>query len=57
MCIPFIVPTGTGKPGKWEGIFQSGKKSGDFVKIRKVSEKLGNFTQNTQKIRKNMQEN
>ena len=29
-----MVPTGTGKPGKWEGIFQSG----NFVKTGKVRE-------------------
>ena len=44
--------TGTGnqgKPGKWEGIFQSGKGQGILSRL----EKSGNFTQNTGKIRKN----
>ena len=36
-----------GKPGKWEGIFQSG----NFVKTGIVREKSGNFTQNTGKIK------
>ena len=47
-----MVPTGTGKqgkPGKWEGIFQSGKSQGILSRL----EKSGNFTQNTGKIRKN----
>ena len=33
------VPTQTGKPGKWEGIFQSGKKSWNFNQTGKVREK------------------
>ena len=46
-----MVPTGTGnqgKPGKWEGIFQSGKSRGILSRL----EKSGNFTQNTGKIGK-----
>ena len=39
----FMVPTGTGKPGKMEGIFQSG----NFDETGKV----GKFTQNTAKMR------
>ena len=48
-----MVPTGTGnqgKPGKWEGIFQSGKSQGILSRL----EKLGNFTQNTGKIGKEL---
>ena len=47
-----MVATATGnqgKPGKREGIFQSGKSQG----ILSRWEKSGNFTQNTGKIRKN----
>ena len=44
-----MVPTSTGKPGKWEGIFQSGKSQGILSRL----EKSENFTQNTRKIRKN----
>ena len=39
-------PTGTGKPGKWEGILQSGKSQ----RIWKGLEKSGKFTQNTGKL-------
>ena len=45
----FMVPTRTGKSGKWEGIFQSGKSQGILSRL----EKSGNFTQNRGKIRKN----
>ena len=41
------VPTQTGKPGKWEGTFQSGKSPG----ILKRLEKSGEITQNTRKLR------
>ena len=47
-----MVPTGTGKqgkPGKWEGIFQSRKGQGILSRL----EKSENFTQNTGRIRKN----
>ena len=47
-----MVPPRTGnqgKPGKWEGIFQSGKSQGILSRL----EKSGNFTQNTGKIGKN----
>ena len=47
-----MVPTGTGnqrKPGKCEGIFQSGKSQGILSRL----EKSGNFTQNTGKLEKN----
>ena len=47
-----MVPTGTGnqgKPGKMGRHFPVREKSGNFVKTGKV----GNFTQNTGKIRKN----
>ena len=39
----FMVPTRTGKPGKWESVFQSGKIQG----ILNRQEKSGNLTQNT----------
>ena len=45
------VPTRTGKtgkPGKWEGIFQSGKSQGILNRL----EKSGKTTQNTGKLRK-----
>ena len=51
-----MAPTGTGnqgKPGKMGRHFPVKEKSGNFVKTGKVREKLGNFTQNTGKIRKN----
>ena len=41
------VPTRTGKPGKWEGIFQSGKSQGILNRLKK----LGKITQNTGKLR------
>ena len=41
-------PPGLENLVKWEGIFQSG----NFVKTGKVRENLGNFTQNTARIRK-----
>ena len=47
-----MVPTGAGKqgkPGKWEGIFQSGKNQEILSRL----ENAGDFTQNTGKIRKN----
>ena len=44
-----MIPTGTGKPGKWDGIFQLGKSPGILLNL----EKSGNFTQNIGKIRKN----
>ena len=40
------VPTRTGKPGKMEGIFQSGKSQEIFTRL----EKLGKITQNTGKL-------
>ena len=40
------VPTQTGKPEKWEGIFQSGKSRGILNRL----EKSGQITQNTGKI-------
>ena len=46
-----MVPTGTGnqgKPGKWEGIFQSEKSQGILSRL----EKSGNFAQNTGKMGK-----
>ena len=45
-----MVPTGSRKPGKWGGIFQSGKSQGILSRF----EKSGNFTQNTGKIRKKL---
>ena len=51
-----MVPTWTGKPGKQENIFQSGK-SGKFENTGRVREiytrnwKSGNFTQNIGKVR------
>ena len=42
----FRFPTGTGKPGKWEGAFQSRICQG----ILKRLEKLGKITQNTEKL-------
>ena len=42
-----MVPTWTGKPGKWENIFQSGKSQGILNRL----EKSGNCTQNTRKLR------
>ena len=53
-CNVSRVPTRTGKtgkPGKWEGIFQSGKKSGNFEQTGKVREKSGKITQNNGKLR------
>ena len=47
----YMVPIGTGnqgKPGKWEGIFQSGKSQGILSRL----EKSGNFAQNTGKTGK-----
>ena len=41
------VPTQTGKPEKWEGIFQSGKSPGILYRL----EKSGKITQNTGKLR------
>ena len=41
--IKYRVPTRTGKPGKWEGIFQSGKSQGILNRL----EKSGKITQNT----------
>ena len=41
-----MVLTRTGKLGKWENIFQSGKSHGILVRLEKF------FTQNTGKIRK-----
>ena len=41
-----MVPTRTGKPGKWDTIFQSGKSQGILIRL----EKSGNFTQNTGKL-------
>ena len=38
-----MVPTVTGKPGKWESIFQSEKSQG----ILNILEKSGNCNQNT----------
>ena len=44
----FRVPTRTGKPGKWEGIFQLGKIQGILNRL----EKSGKITPNTGKFRK-----
>ena len=41
------VPTRTGKPGKWEGIFQSGKSR----RILNRLEKSGEIAQSTGKLR------
>ena len=38
----FRVPTGTGRHGKWESIYQSGKSQGILIRL----EKSRNFTQN-----------
>ena len=43
----YRIPTRTGKPGKWEGIFQSGKSQ----RILNRLEKSGKITQNTGKLR------
>ena len=46
--MPFYqVPIGTGKPGKWERIFQSGKSQGILNRLE-MSRKIG---QNTGKVR------
>ena len=42
-----MVPTRTGKPGKWENFFPVREKSGNFERL----EKSGNFTQNSGKLR------
>ena len=42
------VPHRTGKPGKWQGIFQSGKSQG----ILNRPKKSGKITQNTGKLLK-----
>ena len=44
----FMAPTWTGKPGKWQNNFQSGKSLGILNRL----EKSGIFTQNTGKMRK-----
>ena len=41
------VTTRTGKPGKWEGIFKSGKSQGVLNRL----ENSGKITQNTGKVR------
>ena len=41
------VPTRTGKPEKWEGIFQSGKNQGILTRL----EKSGKITQNSGELR------
>ena len=48
-----MVPTGTGEPEKWAGIFQSGKKSSQFCQdwksrgiLLKILEKLYWKTEN-----------
>ena len=41
-----MVPTWTGKPGKWENFFQLGKSQGLLNRL----EKSGNITQNTGKV-------
>ena len=43
----FRVPTRTGKPRKWEDIFQSGKSQGIFNGL----EKAGKIKQNTGKLK------
>ena len=43
--VTILCPTETGKPGKWEGIFQSGKSQGILNRL----EKSGKITQNTGK--------
>ena len=40
------VPTQTGKPGKWEGIFQSEKRSGNFEQTGKVRENHTRYWKN-----------
>ena len=45
------VPTQTGKPGKWEGIFQSGKSPGILNRLEESGKKSGKITQNTGKVR------
>ena len=42
-----IILTRSGKPGKWEGIFQWGKSHGILIRL----EMSGHFTQNTGKIK------
>ena len=44
-------PLGLENMQKWEGILQSGKKSGNFEETGKVREKSGEITQNTGKLR------
>ena len=46
----YMIPPRTGKPGKRESIFQSGKSQGILLRL----EKSGNFTQNIRKIRKKL---
>ena len=48
-----MVPTGTGKPGKWEDFFQSGKSQGILLKILEKSEKIiyWKTEKNTRKVR------
>ena len=42
-----MVPTRTRKPGKWEGIFQSGKSQGILNRLEKSEE----IAQSTGKLR------
>ena len=44
-CNIVRIPIRTGKPGKWEGIFQSGKSLGILNRL----EKSGKMTSNTGK--------
>ena len=49
-CSPGRIPTRTGKPGKWEGIFQSGKSQEILNKLEKSGKtqnagNSGNFRQ------------
>ena len=47
-----MVPIWTGKPGKWESIFQSGKNQEIVIRLEKAGKSFKNFTQNSGKIRK-----
>ena len=48
-----MVPTGTdktGKPGKWEGIFQSGKKVREFCQDWKSQEFFLKILEKSEKV-------
>ena len=55
-----MVPTGTanqGKPGKWEGIFQSGKSQGILSRLEKSGKSQGILLKILEKSEKIILEN